>query len=56
MTPLSLFVYNSEVHEMLLQTTCLVLTPPLIQARYKGRDVPAVDVLAMLLKNGWVTG
>ncbi|KAK3752174.1 hypothetical protein RRG08_059735 [Elysia crispata] len=42
-----------EVHEMLLQTTCLVLTPHLVQARFRGRDVPAVDILAMILKNGF---
>ncbi|GFR78896.1 nucleoside diphosphate kinase [Elysia marginata] len=41
-----------EVHEMLLQTTCLVLTPPLVQARFKGKDLPAVDILAMVLKHG----
>ncbi|GFO29901.1 nucleoside diphosphate kinase [Plakobranchus ocellatus] len=42
-----------EVHELLGQTTCLVLTPPLVQARFRGRDVPAVEIINMLLKNGF---
>lgn len=48
------YILSTDAHNLLLQTTCLVLTPPVMKINSRSKDVSGIDFLLALLNNGWV--